>query len=289
MFSIRRRFFALGIAALLALPFLAATPALAASDRYISIQSLPYTISLPGCYRLVANLSCTLLGSGAAITINCDNVVLDLEGHSIVYVGSGGATGPVPAITASNRTNIKIRNGTLRGFWQGVVLTAAPNLPGIVVEDLTVVESRQSAIILDGFDGALVRRCNVARTRYLSAYGSGDTFGIRVVGKNAVVHDNVVTTTTTNLGTATACAIDVATCTGAVVERNTIANDNFPYTYENTVGISAGWLNVVAGNRVTHMETGITYAMNAPGPYRDNIAVQCGTSYVGGIDAGNNY
>jgi hypothetical protein len=76
------------------------------------ITSVPFTINNPGFYFLGGNL--TYNGSGNAITVNVDDVTLDLMGFSLS--GTSSAYG----IYMDGRSNVEIRNGTVRGFYIGV-------------------------------------------------------------------------------------------------------------------------------------------------------------------------
>jgi hypothetical protein len=281
MLSIHHRPLALGIAALLALPLVAAAPASAGTDRYTSITSLPYTINTPGGYRLTTNLA---LSSGtAAITINCDNVVLDLDGFTIVNTTQQGAHG----ITAVGRSNVTIRNGTLRGFWLAMTLQSYPTAPmptGIVVEDMKVLESKLGGIALANVSGAIVRRCNIANT----ISQDDQAIGIRVSGATARVIDNNVHRTKGNTSFMPT-GIDVSGCDGSVVERNTISNP-LPLTPSDyTMGINANGEGItVVGNRITGMYFGVSYSTAGTGPLRDNTVLSSIYPYTGGTDAGNN-
>ena len=73
------------------------------------IKSLPYTISSPGFYYITKDLSCS---GSHGITIDANNVTLDLMGFSLI----GGGTGDYNGIYICNTTNIEIRNGTVRNF-----------------------------------------------------------------------------------------------------------------------------------------------------------------------------
>ncbi|MEW6658986.1 MAG: right-handed parallel beta-helix repeat-containing protein [Thermodesulfobacteriota bacterium] len=78
------------------------------------ITSVPYTISQPGFYFLSGNL--TYSGTFHAITVNADDVTIDLMGFSLIKDGPRVGTG----VYMSGRTNVEIRNGTVRGFGYGV-------------------------------------------------------------------------------------------------------------------------------------------------------------------------
>jgi hypothetical protein len=72
------------------------------------ISSLPYTITKPGFYYLANDLTST----GNGITINKDNVTIDLMGFSLV----GSGTGSLHGININGHSNVEIRNGTVRSF-----------------------------------------------------------------------------------------------------------------------------------------------------------------------------
>ncbi len=104
--------------------FLFGTPAWA--DFYViavpagvgtRITSLPYTITTPGFYYLAKDLTMTAsFGPPASgITVNADNVTIDLMGFSLVCSGSGDTSG----IGISGRKNVEVRNGTVSGFPAG--------------------------------------------------------------------------------------------------------------------------------------------------------------------------
>lgn len=105
---------------------LSGTAAWAESEFYViaagpnavgtKITSVPYTIINPGFYYLTGNLSYS--GTTGAITISANDVTLDLMGFSLTGPGDG-MNGY--AIYMSGRTNVEVRNGTLRGFACGIV------------------------------------------------------------------------------------------------------------------------------------------------------------------------
>ena len=75
------------------------------------ITSLPVTINSSGFYYITKNLPC--LAGTHGITIDVDNVTLDLMGFSLV--GPGGADF-YDGIYMHEKSNIEIRNGTIRNF-----------------------------------------------------------------------------------------------------------------------------------------------------------------------------
>ena len=109
------------------------------------ITALPHAITAPGIYCLKASLA----SAGAGITIDADDVVLDLNGHAIS--GPANATG----VASVDRSRITVKNGIVRGFNVGVALKSAGKSEGNVVEQLHV-DTRFLGIEADG-TGFVVR------------------------------------------------------------------------------------------------------------------------------------
>jgi hypothetical protein len=88
----------------------------AASYAQTTITSVPYTIAAQGRYILANDLTYSA-ANGNAITVNTDNVTIDLNGYILDTVTpNSGATG----IFASDRANVQVRNGAIAGFRYGV-------------------------------------------------------------------------------------------------------------------------------------------------------------------------
>jgi hypothetical protein len=85
------------------------------------ITTLPFTITTSGNYYLPANLAIAL-ASGSAITIAASEVILDLNGRSLINViGSNSANG----VFVFNQVDVTIQNGDIDGF--GVGVNFSPN------------------------------------------------------------------------------------------------------------------------------------------------------------------
>jgi hypothetical protein len=117
------------------------------------ITSLPYTISTPGFYYLTGNLSYSGIFPG--ITVNSDDVTLDLMGFSL----SGPGSGPGPnAICMPGRKNVEIRNGTVSGWAGGIYDNTLAALRYRVIN--MRVENATDGIHLYG-GGHLIKGCTV--------------------------------------------------------------------------------------------------------------------------------
>lgn len=119
------------------------------------ITSLPYTISSPGFYYIKGNLESTETG----ITVNADNVTLDLMGFTITGPGKDSGTGH--GIYISAEYNVEIRNGTVRDFGlNGVYEYSAVNSHRIM--SVRSVSNGGDGINLQGL-GHLVKNCTSSR------------------------------------------------------------------------------------------------------------------------------
>lgn len=149
-----------------------------------AINVLPTVISTQGIYCLKKDLA-TSITTGAAITINANNVTIDLNGFKLGGLG-GGAGSQAKGIAATGRTNITLRNGSVRGFYTGIYLSGGGS--GHLIEDMRVEGSLQTGILIAA-DGTLIRR-NV-----ISSIGGGSdssAYGIYIAANGVSVTDNVV-------------------------------------------------------------------------------------------------
>ena len=85
------------------------------------ITTLPATISTQGIYCLTGNLAApSTFGSGHAITIDANNVTLDLNGWKLGGQAAGAGTLAIGIYSLAN--NVTVKNGIVRGFYYGVLL-----------------------------------------------------------------------------------------------------------------------------------------------------------------------
>jgi len=112
------------------------------------VSALPFTISQPGSYYLTTNLTGDV-GVTNGITIQADGVALDLMGFEL-----RGGTG-IGVYVPSSRTNITIRNGSVRGWtFSGILAVNASNSR---LEDLRAALNGGSGMQIGR--GSIVRGC----------------------------------------------------------------------------------------------------------------------------------
>jgi hypothetical protein len=137
----------------------------AAADFYVvggggrlgtAITTLPIAITSPGLYYLTNNLT----SSGTnnyAITVNADDVTIDLNGFCLTGPGKGSGTLNSGIVVAATRTNVEIRNGSIKAFGLDGI-QSAPDCTSIRVVGVRVRDTGHYGINLDG-SGNLVMDC----------------------------------------------------------------------------------------------------------------------------------
>jgi hypothetical protein len=161
-------------------------PARAEVDECTNITSLPAVITTQGVYCLKQNLE-TTINSGAAITINANNVTIDCNDWKIGGLQAGVST-LATGITATDRLNITVRHCGVRGFRTGISLEGATTA-GHLIEDNRVDLSTAVGIVSAG-EGNVVRRNRVVDTG--GRPGFPLTIAIIVNGSGALVAENIV-------------------------------------------------------------------------------------------------
>ena len=258
---------------------------------------LPYVITTPGIYCVNQKLT-TAMTSGAAITINASNVVLDLNANAIGNLLAPMSTQAV-GIFADSRQNVTVQNGILRGFWAGVALIdhATPgNASGSAVYGITADQSRAVGIIVAG-TGAVVRNSRVVGTNGSTALNPVDSsatnyaVGIYVHGMGAqVIGNEVINTDCTNscLSGSSATGINLTGAPGAVVWQNRVINGTMP-TATNSLAIyvdPASTNLFVDYNYLSNYIDGIY--IQGTGKYRNTLTNNVTTPYTGGTAVGTN-
>jgi hypothetical protein len=236
-------------------------------------QTSQYTISSAGVYCLETDFVLAASFTGLiAIEIAASNVVLDLRGHR-VGGGAVGASNIVTGIYAFQRTNVTIKNGTVRGFLAGINLEAVTYSAsyGNQVED---IRAEGNAIYVDG-TGSIVRGNRLVDNR-------GLLVGIRVRGPGARLLDNDVTGTTQSF-----VGMSIQAAPGSVVEGNRLSNVLVLGGNGIHVTDSGSWPVVIVGNRLLGWSGGVS-TPSATGSCRDNSFANVTTPLSGCTDLGNN-
>lgn len=156
------------------------------------IDTVPYVISSAGVYCLKSKLV-SAMGTGSAITINTNNVTLDMNGYRLGG-RQAGDTSTAKGIYALNRKNIHIRNGTIRGFFLPISLTDSSSPPSIseghLIEDMLVESSYSGGILVRG-NNSTIRNNRIFHSGYTAATtGNYVPSGIDTRGSGVRIIDN---------------------------------------------------------------------------------------------------
>ncbi len=247
-----------------------------------AITSLPYTITTQGVYCFTGNLS-TAITSGKAITINVNNVTIDMNGYKLGGLAGGSDTNAT-GIYAYQYRNITIRNGTIRGFRFGIdIYDAFPptNSQGHLISNILAEKNTTVGIQVRG-SGVMIRGNRIVDTGG-STLG-GLVYGINVSGPgNSVLDNQIVTTKTASAGNSFGIHAGNA--------DNSMISDNRLSEVVSETGTSFG-INIVASNDVivrnnmiSVADNGINYAFST-GLYGDNYTSGVTTPFTGGTAAG---
>ena len=243
------------------------------------ITKLPATITVAGSYCLDRNLATTATDTANAVTVNADFVSLDLNGFRLD--GTAAPPGSRSGVYASNRRNVSVRNGLIRGFERGVFLggTGTRHL----VEDLRVELSARAGIWVEGAH-SVVRGCRVSGI--VGVVGDTDSYGIRLLGSEARVLANDVLDTAGS-GNGAGISILLEDAQASVLEGNRVGNASL---LPGSAGIrlQGGQDILVIGNTFTTLDSGLAFVSETAGKYRDNLTSGVGAPFNGGTDAGNN-
>lgn len=203
-----------------------------------NITSVPYTINGTGIYCLKFSRFPTIT-SGAAITINSNHVVLDLNGFILKGVPATPGAQTV-GISASQRSNITIKNGTIRGFTTGISLAEFPGLSsGAHLIENMVIDQVNSGITARG-DNITVRNNHIIGAR---------TTGIRVDGHAPAAIGNVVDGSATGITFSEGLAFSTA----GLAQGNRITNSNVGI---DVTGLGGKYLDNLTINVATPYVTG---------------------------------
>ena len=222
-----------------------------------AITSIPCVLSTPGTYYLSQDFSVNL-SNNYGIGIAASGVTIDLNGHTIT--NTNGAANTAYGIYASNWANVTVRNGTISGFFYGVLMasssfTASTTSYGHLVENVNFVKNTFCAADLQGI-GCRYYHCRAVLTG--GASNESTYFNFALDGTGNSIED-----------------CDVSSKVGS--------NPAYGITVANGVD------NFVLNNRISGVDDGILLLQsNAGFKYSYNLTSGVTTPYTGGTNAGNN-
>lgn len=290
---------------------IAATTSSIAADGVTDLRVSPSAttvINSPGSYRLVSDV--TMTANVIAITINAENVTLDLNGHLIK-----GHTGNQADGIHSYGASTVVFNGTVVGFggsgiileedggvirkirafgngFQGLGSTLSVGAES-VVEDCVVSNNNTTVEYTVGIETN--ERCRVIRNVVSNNVSTGgQSMGI-ITQNKSVITDNVVSG---NSGVSSAICAGIYADDDCVIRGNVVSNNDNTGT-GNAIGIYTTTDCVIEGNTCTDQSTATTGTGSAIGIMTTGSLVAgntCGSNsaslgsngFGSGIQAGNN-
>ena len=266
---------------------LTVTPA--AADFYViggggrlgtAITTVPIAITSPGLYYLANNLTISDPDLNA-ITVGADDVTIDLNGFCLTGPGKGSGINNSGIRLFGTRSNVEIRNGSIKAFgFKGIKFE---NLcTGIRVVGVRVRDTGYSGIDLPG-SGNLAMDCTVinAGSNGIDVGNSSLVKGSQVVGSgNCGI--KLLNGSTAVGNTASGNVYGILTEWGSMVTDNTVSGNsslgiscldkctisrNTAYNTTGT-GISAGTYCTITNNTTDGLTNGANCALadNAVNP-----------------------
>jgi parallel beta-helix repeat protein len=247
------------------------------------ISACGTTINTAGSYYVTKNLN----SSGTCITITASDVTLDLMGFTLVGNGVAGSYG----VYISDASNVEIRNGTVRGFYNGVYSWWTSTMTSSVrAINLRVFSNANYGIFLYGANN-LVRDCTVSGTASPGGYGIFVNSGSSVLNSGAYNNAGIGIYATGVISNNIALnngSVGINTGGGSTITGNTS-------TGNSSIGIAAGANSVVDGNTASNnTSVGITVSdastvsrNTAYGNGFQGITVQGGSTVTGNTAKNN--
>jgi hypothetical protein len=149
------------------------------------ITSLPATINSQGTWCLKQDLT-TAITSGAAITVNVNNVTIDCNDFKLGGLAAGIGTSTY-GIFSQDRLNGTVRHCNIRGFFVGVAFVGTTG-GGHAIEDNRFDGNTRDGMIIEG-DGSVIQRNRVFDTG--GTTGLTNSYGIYAQNSVDIV-DNTV-------------------------------------------------------------------------------------------------
>ena len=254
-----------------------------------SIDRLPYSITTPGTYCVVDDLS----AKGTGIEISASDVSIDLGGH--LLSGPKAADVKTSGIVSSDKTGIRIRNGRISGWLYGIYLSDLVDKRRRSKDPFEGGHHLITGVSIDSakFRGIRVEgRQNVVRENVVRWIGGSNresdayAIGIESFGPSAVIADNQVLEVRgrgrADRGEGVGISISDRG-SGSILRNNLISNStvepdrvySWPAESRSSYGIWIGGSSAVLieGNAITNFVYGITYKRSADGVLVDNTVM----------------
>jgi hypothetical protein len=226
-------------------------------------MSYKYIINSSGSYYLTGDVTTS---SKSAIRVNADDVTIDLAGFTLAGPNSGSFY--YYGVYMNGRVNVEIRNGTTRGYFNGIHENDQ-NSHGHRVINIRAISNAKSGIYLPGKNN-LIKDCSISDTGGVTGHyiygirtGEGSTVTGNLIYNNGISHttsvfgisasfnSTVIGNTIRDNGTSATGAIfvyGILASNGCTVSDNTVANNGDSAGASSVVGIQAQDACTVSNN-----------------------------------------
>ena len=246
------------------------------------VTRLPFVINASGTWCLKKS-HVSRGTSGPAIEITRNNVVLDFNGFHIT--SRAGSSADTIGVQVDRKNTIQIRNGTVRGFRKGIVVSSAGM---IEIDDMIARGNHEVGIKFSGVTVGSLRNNTVSSTGGTPLNVS--ISGIEVSGNSSDIRiiENDVDNTRDHASESTYGIRMQASA--SIVQGNRITNSAQHGIYSsNNTGV------LIEGNKVTNPsgdvsdDYGIRMNAGSSTMYKDNMVMGFDRPFRSGIDAGGNF
>jgi hypothetical protein len=221
------------------------------------IDSLPFTISIPGSYYVSAPLSTP---GYTGILIECDHVALDLNGFTLS--GASGYGIKLESASSESIRNVAVFNGGISGFYNGVF---SVNASDCRIEELRVLDCANQGIELKSTIGVCggntIENCLCGGNEIVISSGAGASNQGNSI-ENCITWDEPYGIIIDASGSA-------AVCRGNTI-RNCILKGHGIRVYAYTGTVEG---NLIEDNLITQAAGSVYYLSNG-GIIQDNLIVR---------------
>lgn len=261
------------------------TPVFAETTECTEITSIPITITQQGVYCFKKDFSVNISDDGEdfAIEIKANNVTIDFNNYKLGNLAAGPWTGII-GIYAFNRKNITLKNGNIRGFREGILMSGLAG-GGHIIENNLLDSNTTTGIGIGG-------KANTVRNNTITNTGLGpglsNAGGVLCSGSGNRVLNNDIHNTIGSYAKGIYCGGEGAT----IIKGNRVTN-TFGSAGVEPYGIDA-WFDgpfIVEGNIIINSGDGGYLGIHdsySTGYCKDNIVINFTTENFGCTDGGGN-
>lgn len=241
-----------------------------------TISSLPATISSSGSYCLQDNLS--YIQTGNAITINASNVELDFNGQTISGPHADGPTsnaGGYAVISGLSLNNIRIKNGTIKGFTHGISFGSFNS--DTTVENMQIIDSVVIGIATGRGTGITVINNKIVMNANVYTGTYPNPTGITAGGNQLLIEGNDISFVVDHYDAqyTDLKGISISNANIGVISNNTIMGGNYyqlSLFYGSGIYLLRSDGMILEENKFSRLHTGIKFHFGAHHVYRNNTS-----------------